>query len=338
MFDELFCMVEPVDIRENDIQSLFPEEFKILLKDRTTQKNIFWATDSYSSFGEGFQYKDEITIPHVTGGEYGRIIQPRSVKSRDEQEKRAKNMAEVFTPSWVCNAQNNLIDNAWFGRENVFNEEFIDEQGIHRWKANEEKVVFPARTGKKAWKAYVRDIRLEITCGEGPYVVSRYDTVSGELIPLNQRVGFLDRKLRVVGENTRTRKDWLSMAKDAIKASYGFEWQGDNLLLARESVFFSFIEYYQARFNEVPPMEDLHEVAEIVSWNFWQMDGLKMVVPDSCEEKYIETLFDGQVKQKCDACVKGEMKGHIGNHCVIMDWFAEGGPVTFQFQELISSR
>ena len=29
----------------------------------------------------------------------------------------------MFTPSWVCNAQNNLIDDAWFGRKGVFNEE-----------------------------------------------------------------------------------------------------------------------------------------------------------------------------------------------------------------------
>lgn len=327
-----------VDISETSFWELFPEELNALLKDRTTQKNIFWATDSYAYLGKGFQYKDNITVAHITGAECGRIVRPRSVKEKEDQVKRIRSMAEVFTPSWICNAQNNLIDYAWFGRENVFNEEFIDEQGVHCWKTNEAKIVFPAKTGKKAWQAYVRDIRLEITCGEGPYVVSRYDTVSGELIPLSQRVGFLDRKLRVVCENTRTKKDWLSMAKDAIKSSYGFEWQGDNLLLARESVFFSFIEYYQAHFNEAPPMEDLHEVAEIVSWNFWQMDGLKMVVPDSCEEKYIETLFDGPVKQKCDACVKGEMKGHIGDHCVIMDWFSKDGPVPIQFQELMSSR
>ena len=46
--------------------------------------------------------------------------------------------------------------------------------------------------------------RLEISCGEAPYLVSRYDTVMGETIPISQRIGLLDRKLRVVSENTDT--------------------------------------------------------------------------------------------------------------------------------------
>ena len=37
-------------------------------------------------------------------------------------------MAEVFTPSWICNAQNNLIDNAWFERKDVFNKEISNEK------------------------------------------------------------------------------------------------------------------------------------------------------------------------------------------------------------------
>lgn len=28
-----------------------------------------------------------------------------------------RDKAEVFTPSWVCNAQNNLVDNQWFGKK-----------------------------------------------------------------------------------------------------------------------------------------------------------------------------------------------------------------------------
>ena len=43
--------------------------------------------------------------------------------------------------------------------------------------------------------------RLEITCGEAPYIASRYDTVSGEPIEIKRRIGILDRKLRVVTEN-----------------------------------------------------------------------------------------------------------------------------------------
>ena len=324
----------PVDIRENNIRELYPEEMAILLMDQTTGKNIFWATESYSSFKDGFQYNDQITMEHITGDVYGSVIQPRALKSREEQAKRVKNMAEVFTPSWVCNSQNNLIDNSWFGHENVFNEELIDEEGRHTWKSTEKKIQF-SRSGKKSWKSYVRDVRLEITCGEGPYIVSRYDTVTGDLIPINMRIGILDRKLRVVGENTKSSSEWLTFAKEAIQATYGYEWQGDSLLLAREAIFVSFIEYYDAKFNSKPPIETLHEIAEIISWNLWQMDGLKLVIPGSCDEKFSETLFGGREKMICDACLKGDVKGHIGIPCEIMDWFAKDGPSKIQFQQLV---
>lgn len=71
----------------------------------------------------------------------------------------------------------------------------------------------------------MRDIRLEITCGEAPYLISRYDTTTGETIPLEQRIGLLDRKLRVVSENTSTSGEWLEWAQEAYKSTYGYEWQ-----------------------------------------------------------------------------------------------------------------
>ena len=77
--------------------------------------------------------------------------------------------------------------------------------------------------------------RLEITCGEAPYLVSRYDTVTGRTIPISERVGLLDRKLRVVHENTGTEAEWKKWARRAVESVYGYEFQGDNLLLAREN-------------------------------------------------------------------------------------------------------
>lgn len=62
-------------------------------------------------------------------------------------------------------------------------------------------------TIKKSWKAYVDERRLEIACGETPYLVSRYDTVSGKTIDLFNRIG-LDRKMRVIHENTSTEEEW----------------------------------------------------------------------------------------------------------------------------------
>ena len=105
-----------VDINENDIFELSPELLTTLLKDHTLssperQVNIFWATDNYAHRGAGYQYNDQITAESITG-ENGMVIVPRSVKSRQQQQQRSREMAEVFTPSWICNAQNNLVDGA----------------------------------------------------------------------------------------------------------------------------------------------------------------------------------------------------------------------------------
>ena len=208
-----------VDILEDSIFRLSPELLNNLLKDHTTskediQRNIFWATSDYEYLGEGYQYDSPI-LPSLITGDNGHVIMPRILKSRDTQTARSREMAEVFTPSWICNAQNNLIDEAWFGRKDVFNTEYTDEQGCHRWRPNSEKIQFPEG---KTWKDYVRDNRLEITCGEAPYIISRYDTTTGEAIPLEQRIGLLDRKLRVVGENTETSGEWLEWAQEAYKS------------------------------------------------------------------------------------------------------------------------
>ena len=167
---------------------------------------------------------------------------PRVLKHRDTQGARSREMAEVFTPSWICNAQNNLIDEAWFGRKDVFNHEVTSKDGTHSWEINPNKIAFPEG---RTWKDYVRENRLEITCGEAPYLVSRYDTTTRTFIPVEKRIGLLDRKLRIVSENTTTTREWLEAAKDAYRSIYAYEWQGDSLLLASQTHLISFIEYYR---------------------------------------------------------------------------------------------
>jgi hypothetical protein len=73
-------------------------------------------------------------LPECITGENGHIIMPRVKKDILLQKNRSRDMAEVFTPSWICNAQNNLVDTAWFGRENVFNTENIDDNKKHVWE------------------------------------------------------------------------------------------------------------------------------------------------------------------------------------------------------------
>ena len=306
-----------IDIREDDLSAISPEVLATLLRDHTTGKNIFWATHDYEALGSEYDYHAQIQ-PELITGEHGMVIRPRVLKSKENQTDRSKDMAEVFTPSWVCNAQNNLVDDAWFGRKDVFNTE---DTTNHTWKSNPDKIEFPEG---KSWKDYVRATRMEMTCGEAPYLASRYDTTTGESIPLEERIGLLDRKLRVVSENTDTSGDWLDWAQTAYMNIYGFEWQGDNLLLAREALLWTFIEYYQAKFGKAPLVKSINYIAYIISWNLWQMDGLKGVVPDSCRNgvtEKIQTLFGEEDQMvNCPGCQQDDLRRHNGTYCLIRDW------------------
>lgn len=318
-----------IDIKENNLYRLDSRLLEILLTDRTTKKNLIWATDNYAARGFGYQSTDYISVFSIIKRN-GSIIKPRVEKSKKEQSDRVKSKAEVFTPSWICNAQNNLIDNAWFGCEGTFNTEV--EKG---WVVNKSKVTFPA---EKTWQDYVKENRLEITCGEAPYLVSRYDTVTGEEIAIKDRIGLLDRKLRIISENVDSEPEWFEWAKTAFKSVYGFDWQGDNVLLARENLLRTFIDYYIDKFENFPMIEYLLEIAEIISWNIWQMDGLKFVIPNSCKsvDETIYTLFgEERHKVECEGCKTNNPNKHNGVYCKINDW--QTGK-TIKFVSLIKGR
>jgi len=311
-------MENEVDIKENDIRDQYPEVLETLLRDHTTQQNIFWATNNYNYLGEGYEFSTPILPEYITG-KNGNIIMPRVQKDKEMQQSRVRDMAEVFTPSWICNAQNNLIDNAWFGSENLFNTEITNLDGLNTWQVNTNKITFPEG---KTWKHYVRDTRMEMTCGEAPYLTSRYDTTTGEFIPIEKRIGLLDRKLRVISENVDKSGEWLKAAQTAYKNTYAFEWQGDSLLLAREAMLYAFIENYEQKFGKQPLLESIQYIAYIISWNVWQMDGLKFVVPNSCGLKKDNQLqlFGMQEDAPCEGCKTDNTLKHNGVYCLIKDW------------------
>jgi len=273
----------------------------ILLQDKTTSKNILWATDSYDSNGDLFAPNASITTDLITGA-LGNLIQPRALKSKTEQLYRTRDKAEVFTPLSIVKQMNEACDTKRVNRNN--------------------------------WQAYVALLKLEITCGEAPFIVSRYDPVSDkqELLPLAERVGFLDIKLSIVSKYCTSHEEWLKWAKVAFQSSYGYEWQGDSLLIARENLLYTFIDYYQDKFKEPPSTELQKEFAEIIVWNIFQMDGLKYVIPMSCKTEQVtikgaETLFgkeDDQVVEKpCAGCENKSAKNHNGTYVKIMNWKEE---------------
>ena len=312
-----------------------------LLCDRTTGRNIIWADNEYEALGDGYRGDDEITVEKITGLSSG-VIKPRIAKEQERQSQRTKTRAEVFTPSWLVNRMNNDIDVVWFGRRDVFNA----EDG-RTWHTNQESVAFPKTKGH-GWHAYVESPRLEITCGEAPFVCSRYDTVTGNALPVGLRIGFLDRKLRIVSEKTRSRKEWMRWALAALKASYGFEYQGDNLLIARVNVFETFCEHLRARWGAGISDEEMDQAAWIVSWNLWQMNGLTCAVPTDKMDAVVQSaltgyeepvpepmqptlfdLLDEPLFEDVAEEAKEEEPDETVPLCVIYDW-QENEPLEFQ--------
>lgn len=303
-----------------DILKENSEILKILLLDRTTGKNIIWATDQYESIGKVYS-KDKPILP-----EFVHMIKTRAEKNEEAQTQRSKDNAEVFTPTWIVNAQNNIVDEEWFSRKDVFNKENVDHTFLN---------IKPIKFDDQHTQMYVADIRMEICCGEAPYLVNRYDAVSGKRIPLSERIGILDRKFRVINENINSDEEWIKYSEEAMKAIYGYELQGDNLFVARENLLATYVDNFKERFHKNPNEKLLKEIAEIISWNIWQMDGLKLVVPFTCHKEKIDgiqlSLFDDipqQEYEECNGCVTDNPKEHNGTRCKIMDW-EKGKPILY---------
>ena len=259
-----------IDVSESSLRNR-GQILDILLIDRslTTKRkvhNIIWATDSYISYGHGrsnpYSPTREIKRDLITG-EHNTLIQPRAAKSRQEQTRRTKDKAEVFTPLRVVKAMNDDV-----------------EQNLH---------LPPSHT----WQDYLSTRWLEITCGEGPFIASRYNPVSNsqQIIKPANRVGFLDRKLKVINKHCNNIDDWLHYAEIALQSCYGYEFQGDSLLIARENVLLTINDFYKVKFEDNPNLASqaeadgglsttqLEHFAEIISWNIFQMDGLTYTIP-----------------------------------------------------------
>lgn len=171
--------------------------------------------------------------------------------------------------------------------------------------------------------------------------------MTGDELPVGERVGFLDRKLRIVTEKTKTRKEWVRRALDALRATYGFEYQGDNLLIARINVLETFVEHLRDRWSSDPTQEEIEQAAWIVSWNFWQMNGFTDAVPTNKMGAEVEStlgtfeepepepiqpslfdLFDDMFTGETAEETKEEEPRKTVPLCVIYDW-QNGEPFEF---------
>ncbi|ATQ84042.1 restriction endonuclease [Moraxella osloensis] len=261
------------DIQENELLINFPQILDILLIDRTSSKpsrkrNIIWANDNYSKFGRNYTATAQIK-PDLITGQMGGIIKPRALKTADMQKKRTKSKAEVFTPIWIVKKQNDILEQA-----------YKDDD-------------LPTYVSRK-W--------LEITCGEAPYMTTRYDMETGELIPLSQRQGFVDRKLAKINAQVDDKAEWQYLVEKTYQSSYGFEWNGDSLLLARENLLFTYRDYYLAKWQQEPSIHLFEVIAKIISYNVFQMDGLKYIIPLSEKHEKIVTqqlsMFEEEAEEQ----------------------------------------
>ena len=249
-----------------------------LLADKTTMKRIMWATDAYAALGPRYGRNEEIT-PELITGPNASVIKTRARKEMEQQSSRTRQHGEVSTPLWVCRKMCGYADEMW--------------------------------DSKARWQKYVDARVLEITCGEAPFLVSRYDVETGEVIPVPDRIGLLDRKLRVVNENTQTEEDWLKWAFRAFHATYGYEFQGDNLLIARVNLLMTFEEYLWERWRRKPIFSEYGKLITMIVWNVWQMDGLHGTIPYSTAEEefrqfnlfeFLDGMFEPDKKNKQPRC------------------------------------
>lgn len=240
-----------VDISEEGIANDSGTLLTILLKDRTTNKNIVWASPSYEGMGKAF-CADQPIKKILIIGPYDSIIQPRVEKNKRNQELRTRKRGEVFTPPWLVDKQVSIV---------------LDE------------------IGDVSFESFIALRWLELACGEGPYIVTRYDSITGDIIPVEKRVGFLDRKLQRIAAEVTTEQDFIKWSKIAYESSYGYELQGDSLLLARENLLLSFCEHYDYKFGKLPTLKVIKQIATIISYNIFQMNGLTKQTPYSDDTK-----------------------------------------------------
>lgn len=172
-------------------------------------------------------------------------IQPRYIKSQSEQKSRTKEKAEVFTPISIVRKMNDNFDNSFTGSD-------ID---------------------------YINRPCLEVTCGEAPFLTSRYDATTGQNIPIAERIGLLDRKLQHISSTDPA--EWSDLALAALKATYGYEWQEDSIYIARRNLLLTTMEHFFSVFNQEPDEETISKWADVISYNIFRMDGVTMCIPET---------------------------------------------------------
>ena len=173
-------------------------------------------------------------------------VKPRYLKAVKEKKSRTDKKAEVFTPYELVKIMNDMLD--------------IDFKGSRA--------------------DYIKRAVIEVTCGEAPYLTTRYDATTGKDILIADRIGLLDRKLSCIPASVG-KAGYEECVTEALKASYGYEWQFDSIYLARRNMLLTVIEHYVDRFGTEPDKDKVKEWAYIISYNIFRMDGVTKCIPET---------------------------------------------------------
>ena len=188
-------------------------------------------------------------------------VMPRYLKAQEEQESRTAKKAEVFTPYEIVDKMNDMMEEDYAARA-----------------------------------LYIKRKVLEVTCGEAPYLTTRYDVATGEEIPIEKRVGLLDRKLKCIPKAIGVELYSLCVG-EALKATYGYEWQFDSLFLARRNLLMTTIEHFESVWGTEPNYLDVMSWAHIISYNIFRMDGVSLCLPETETPALVMNWEDGKMER-----------------------------------------
>lgn len=147
---------------------------------------------------------------------------------------------------------------------------------------------------------FFNQICVDGCCGEAAFTTTKYDTVTGKEIPISDRSGLLDLKLKRIPKNIPN-TEWIKFSKIVLKSLYGYELNEDSLFIARINILLDVIDFYRSNYDIEIDENVVCDWAEIISYNFFNMDGLTLCVPNkSIPAKFMNwdtnemELFNGE--------------------------------------------
>lgn len=234
----------------------------ILLRDKTTGKPLVFPPDQTSGRPSPFLGLEDL---------YG-------VQSQKDMPDEAEEVQTLC--SW--NRKLNQLDEVWFQRSGVFNTPTAEG-----WIPAADPVYFE---DPFHWKKYVNQ---QIYVPDLDWGAALTFAGTSENLPLNERMGQLDRELRLVNENVRSQQEWQKRTSTMLARMLGCAKDPIRLFRARLCVLETCREAFQARFGHLPSARDEKALAHIVARNLFQSEDELNTVPfQEMEETLQLSLFE----------------------------------------------